>query len=150
MSDWKLLDFMFMFLIISLTLLHFSVFHPSLCFSLLFPHGSYWGFFFCPFFGRLHRSRWNSQPLTPVTESRMSSSSSKHNITGANGNTYTHIHAYIWSEERVNMRLFSLETCNMLQVKLPFCNCSYNEQQCCCNNLSYLGLWIFGFIDVDF
>lgn len=41
---------------------------------------------------RPHRSSWNSQLLIPVTGSRTSFNSCKHNTTGADGNADTHRH----------------------------------------------------------
>lgn len=52
----------------------------------------------CP--GRLHRSSWNSQPLIPVTGSRMSFNFSKHSTTGADKK---HSHAH-WLTNRNTKR----------------------------------------------
>lgn len=68
-----------------------SVFSPNLL-TLVFSCA------LCP--GRLHRSSWNSQPLIPVTGSRMSFNFSKHSTTGADK---THSHAH-WLTNRNTKR----------------------------------------------
>lgn len=84
--------------------------------SLWAPPLSTW---FLPFFlsvflfDRLPRSSWNSQPLTPVTGSRMSSSSSKHNTTGAKQKPpYAYRHIHTGKEEGTYGCLISVAHCN--------------------------------------